>query len=210
MPFGKFACALVATCAAVSASATTITFDTDPFAGSTALTTPGRQVVGGELFLPSFSIAGDVFAFDPVVFGVSSLSFFNGADDAIPAGANVVVLQTIDNDGNAGTPFNAGTAADLIAAELTTPGPGFFIYMNSGLDLRRLVFSTDLSDPTADLKILARILDPTGAAAIATLPTFTADNFALVAPTAVPAPLSLPLLGTAVGIGLAARRRRRD
>ena len=34
-------------------------------------------------------------------------------------------------------------------------GPGFFIYFNSGLDLPRLVYSTDLSDNTADLKVLA-------------------------------------------------------
>lgn len=203
------AATLLMTGLGAGASATTITFATDPFEGSTALTTPGRQVVGNELFLPSFSIASDVFAFDPTVFGVTSLSFFNGFDDTIPAGANVIVLQNTDNDGNAATAFGAGNAATLIADELSSSGPGFFIYMNSGLDLRRLVYSTDLSDPTADLKILARILDPTGAAAIATLPTFTAGNFALVEAAAVPAPFSAALLGTAtIAVGVARRRRQ--
>ncbi len=43
-----------------NADAATITFSTPPFAGSTALTTPGRQVVGGELFT-AFDIGADVF-----------------------------------------------------------------------------------------------------------------------------------------------------
>jgi hypothetical protein len=38
---------------AANAGAATFTFATDPFAGSTALTTPGRQVVGGEPFTSS-------------------------------------------------------------------------------------------------------------------------------------------------------------
>ena len=43
-----------------TASASTFTFDTDPFAGTPVLTTPGRQIVGGENFIV-FNPATDVF-----------------------------------------------------------------------------------------------------------------------------------------------------
>ncbi len=51
------------------AHAASIRFLTDPFAGSTALETPGRQIVGGEPF-GSFSTDSDVFAFAREVFDV--------------------------------------------------------------------------------------------------------------------------------------------
>ena len=47
----------------------------------------------------------------------------------------MIVLETFDDDANAATAFAAGNAANLIAARLTTPGPGFFIYFNSALNL---------------------------------------------------------------------------
>lgn len=173
-----------------TAKATTFAFDTDPFAGSTALTTPGRQVVGGEDFI-SFSIGSDVFGFEPSVFGVASDVFF--ANDVVAnlptSGVNVIVLQTTDNDGNPATPFGAGNAADLIAAQITSPGPGFFVYFNSGLDLPRLVFSTDLSSNTADLKVLARMSNLAGQSSA--LATFTESNFAMI-----PEPSSLLLVAT--------------
>jgi hypothetical protein len=106
-------------------------------------------------------------------------------------GVNVVVLQSLDNDANPATPFAAGNAANLIAAQITSPGPGFFIYFNQGLDLPRLVFSTDLDDNTADLKILFRMTNFAGQPGA--LPTFTASNFAFV-----PEPSTL-LLITAAG-----------
>jgi hypothetical protein len=81
--------------------------------------------------------------------------------------------------------------------------PGFFIYFNSALNLPRLVFSPDLNDPTADLKILARMTNLTGASD--QLVNFRADNFAL---QAVPEPGTLLLMGTA-GAWLARRRARR-
>ena len=183
--------------------ATVFKFDTDPFAGSAALTTPGRQVVGGEDSIV-FNIATDVFELNRVVFGVSSLNFINDVVGNIPAsGINLVVNQTFDNDGNPGTPFGAGNAATLIAGQITSPGPGFFVYFNSGLDLPRLVFSTDLSDPTADLKILFRLTNLGGQAGRDAIPSFTATNF-----RAVPdAGGSLGLLSMASCALLVARRR---
>ena len=164
-----------------AAQANVISFTTDPFAGSTALTTPGRQIVAGEP-LTSFSIASDVFAIDRGVFGIGgSIQFANDVVGNLPTGGvNVIVLQTFDNDANPGTTFGAGNAANLIAAQLTSPGPGFFIYFNSGLDLPRLVYSTDLSDNQADLKILARLTNLGGQTGRDAMPTFTAANFQVV------------------------------
>lgn len=195
-------CVAAAVCAQ-SAAAATFLLNSDPFAGSTALTTPGRQVVGNELFLPTFDVTQDVFALDSSVFGFSELNFLNAQAAAIPtSGPNVVVLQTTDNDANPATAFNAGTAANLIAAQLEQSAPGFFIYSNSGLGVNRLVFSTDLSDPAADLKILARIVSPSGQGAIDALSTFSSANF-----QAVPEPAAAVLMGcAAVGLGLLRRR----
>src|SRR5687768_6859208 len=84
-------------------------FASDPFAGSDAPTTDGRQVVGGEDFI-SFNVAQDVFSLEPNIFGVGSqVNFANGLVEALPtSGVNVVVLQTTDNDGDPVTPFGAG------------------------------------------------------------------------------------------------------
>jgi hypothetical protein len=188
------------------AHATTFRFDTDPFAGSTALTTPGRQIVGGEAFI-SFSIATDVFSLESSVFGTPGpVQFVNSLAPAIPSnGNNVIVLQTFDNDANPATPFAAGNAADLIASQITSSRPGFFIYFNQGLDLPRLVYSTDLNDNTADLKILFRMSNLTGQGGRDAIPTFTAANFAI---TSVPEPS--PLVLTVVGmLGAAGLLRRK-
>lgn len=193
--------------AAPTVQAGTIHFASDPFAGSNALTTPGRQIVGGELFTP-FSIASDVFLFHPAFFAVGSgLTVVNDVIDNVPAsGANVIVLQTFDNDADPATPFGAGTAANLIAGRIAVPTPGFFIYFNSGLDLPRLVYSTDLSDETADLKILARLTNLTGQAGRDVMPSFSAANFAV---TQVPEPSSLLLMAGAGLLGAGSRVFRR-
>ena len=149
------ACAVVF--AATSAAAADFNFNSAPFAG-VDVSAPTRQIVGNELFINNFSPAGDRFVFDAGVFGVGSLSFFNGTAATLPAsGFNVNVLQDNDNDNNLATAFGAGTAANLIAARINQAGAGFFIYTNQGLGVNRLVYSTNLDDPTADLKILARL-----------------------------------------------------
>ena len=184
-----------------AAEAAVFTFDTDPFAGSTAPATPGRQIVGGEPSI-TFNIATDQFRFDPGVFGVGAVVFANDiAANLATSGLTVVVLRDFDNDNNTATAFGAGAAANLIADRITTPGAGFFVYFNSGLDLARLVFSTDLSDNTADLKILARLTNVAGQAGRDAFPSFSAQNFA-----ATPLPPAAALFAAPL---LVAWRRRR-
>jgi hypothetical protein len=192
-----------------SAQASTFTFNKDPFAGTPVLTTPGRQIVGGEDFL-SFSPATDVFALDPNVFGVGkTVNFINAPADGIPSsGVNVVVLDQFDNDNNPRTPFGAGNAADLIADSIKTPGAGFFIYFNQGLNLPRLVFSTDLSDNTADLKVLGRMINLTGDEGRNAMPQFSTRNFEFTAATPEPSSLLLILAVSAVGACAHILRRR--
>ena len=189
---------------AVATQAAVFTFSTDPLAGSTALTTPGRQIVGGEDFI-NFSIATDIFLLTSPEFGVSNpVQFGNDLAANLPAsGLNVIVLQ------NTPDPLGAGSAASLIAAQITTPGPGFFLYFNSGLGMPRLVYSTDLSDSTADLKILFRLENLTGQGGRDALPTFTAANFAFT--SAVPEPSTAMLTAGAFALlaGCGVRRRRR-
>lgn len=184
-------------------SATVFRFDTDPFAGSNALVTPGRQIAGGESLI-SFSVATDLFSLESTVFGVSSPVLFQGvlASSLPGSGVNVIVLQDTP------VPLGAGGAADLIAAQITTSAPGFFVYFNSGLDLPRLVYSTDLSDNTADLKILYRLTNLSGQPGRDALPTFSAANFDI---TTIPEPATagmFTMAGLAYGASLAWRRRR--
>src|SRR5215467_6688631 len=184
--FGFIALALVGISS--TADASTFRFQTDPFAGTNVLSTPGRQIVGNEDFI-DFNIATDVFSFDPAVFGVgNTVNFANDVVGNLPTGGvNVVVLESFDDDNNPATPFLAGNAATLIANHITTPGAGFFIYFNQNLDLPRLVFSTDLNDKTADLKVLARMKNLNGQAGRDALPNFTASNFEIPS-TPVPEP----------------------
>ncbi len=195
---------LIATglCLTASVNAATVSFLSDPFAGSDALTTPGRQVVGGEPSI-NFNIATDVFVFNPDVFGFGNqVLFANDVVGNLPTSdVNVIVLQTLDNDADPTTPFGAGTAANLIAGQVSAPTPGLFIYFNSGLDLPRLVFSTNLSDDTADLKILARMTNFAGQPGI--MPSFTEANFA---PVPEPSSMALMAVGAAL-IGVGARRK---
>jgi hypothetical protein len=195
----NFGAALLAFTA--TANAATILFNTDPFAGFPL--TGGRDIVppaGMESFI-TFNPASDVFAFDAAFFNVTQLSFANDTSDNLQTtGINTIVLRN-------GPPLAAGTAANAIAARLTSPGAGFFIYFNSGLDVPRLVYSTNLDDNTADLRILARITNLSGNPA--GLGGFTASNFQIV-----PEPSTFVLTALAGALGAcvyavrAARRRK--
>lgn len=190
--------------------AASFTFDTDPFAGSTALTTPGRQVVGGESSI-AFNVATDVFVLAQSVFGVGDdVLLANSEAGSLPSsGINTVVLRTFDDDNNPATPFAAGSAANLIASQITVPTPGFFIYFNQGLDLPRLVYSTDLNDNTSDLKILFRLTNLTGQAGRDAMAGFTAANFDFAAQDAAAVPEPATLLTLGAGLVMVARRRAR-
>jgi PEP-CTERM motif len=211
MPLSTYCAAVALLTLCSTALANTFRFDTDPFAGTNVLNVPGRQIVGGEDFI-SFSPSSDVFSLESTVFGVgSTVNFVNASASALPAtGVNVVVLQTFDDDANPQTPFGAGNAANLIADHVTTRAPGFYIYFNQSLDLPRLVYSTDLSDHNADLKILARMLNLNGPGGRNAIPTFTAANFAITtASNPVPEPSSLPILMglSLLGVGCLLRRK---
>jgi hypothetical protein len=199
----------IAVGASMPAAAVDFTFNQSPFAGTTALTTPDRQVVGNELFISGFNTSTDRLVFDTRVFDITApLGFSNSFGANLPAGgAEVIVLRDIDADGNLqnGILNNAGLSANLIAGGVDTPGAGFFLYYNSVLDLNRLVYSTDLSSPLADLKIIARFTDVTGSAAQSGLANFSSVNFA----GAVPEPASWAMLITGFGtVGTLMRRRR--
>jgi hypothetical protein len=203
--------ALVASLAALApAQAADVLFATAPFQGSVADPNDGvRTVFGGlEQQLPAFDLAQDRFVFTHPAFGAGGpLSFISAAAAGIPAsGFNVIVLQSTDNDGNPATPFNAGSAANLIAGQVQTDGPGFFIYHNSGLRVNRLVWSSNLNSATGDLSILARVLNPSGADAIGQLDDFSATNLAL-APVPEPTTWAL-MLGGLAGVAAMQRRRR--
>lgn len=125
----------------------------------------------------------DTYSFNAADFGIEGdVSFaavdLSAEDAAIPAGANVIIVLNSDNDDDPETPFLAGTAAAQIADLVDEPGPGFFVYWNSNLGVNRVVFSEDLSDANADLKIVSRHTDLTGSDAVDALADFSADNFA--------------------------------
>jgi hypothetical protein len=193
----------------VAAQAAPVVFNTAPFEGSSANPDDGiRTVFGGrERVLPSFDVGNDQFVFDTTAFGLAlgALSFASSNAAGLPtSGAQVIVLQDSDNDGNSATAFNAGSAANLIANALTIDGAGFFIYANSVLGVNRLVYSSNLNSTTSDLAILARIASPSGAGAVAALPSFQSDNFAVAQ---VPEPGTMALLAT--GLAMLTWRRRK-
>ncbi len=196
------AVATAALLAVGGAQAATVSFASDPFAGSTANPADGVRTVfaGQQISLPSFDVAADRFVFDPAVFAIGALHFAIGLASTLPAsGANVIVIE------DTAVGFNAGTAANLIADAITEDGAGFFVYSNRVLGVNRLVFSTNLNLRTADLSVLARIESPSGEAALPALAGFTAANFS----NAVPEPAGWALVLPALALMGAVRSRRR-
>lgn len=140
-----------------------------------------RQAENTPDILTDWTIGEDRFLFDTEVFGVTGnkkVSVSLAAD--IKAGANVIVLQDTDNDANAATVFNAGAAASLIAENVDVDGAGFFVYWNSALGINRLVYSENLNEATADIRVLANINTLAGTEAIAALDDFSARDFAFL------------------------------
>ena len=154
----------------------------DPFEGED-VSALERQIIAEEDFITDFDFAEDSYHFNPDDFGVAEDVTFAaidanaGGELSIAPGTNVVALLSSDNDNNPDTPFIAGTAANEIAELTVEDGAGFFVYYNSDLGLNRLVYSTNLNDSSADLKVISRQTDLTGQDAIDALGNFSADNF---------------------------------
>lgn len=157
-------------------------FDGDPFDGAD-VSAAGRQVIANEDFIEDFDFDTDTILLDANDFGVDGDLQFDAIDanlEDAPSGVNVFVLLNSDNDADPATAFNAGAAANQLAALVDEDGAGFFVYFNSSLGVNRLVYSTNLNDPTADLKIVARFNDLSGDAAVDALQDFNASNFAFI------------------------------
>ena len=169
------------------AGADVFAYGGDPFEGQD-VSAPERQIIAEEDFITDFNFAQDKYHFNATDFGVvGNVNFLavdaNNPDASIAPGTNVVALLNSDNDNNPDTPFIAGTAADEIAELTTEDGAGFFVYYNSDLGLNRLVYSSNLNDASADLKVISRQTDLTGQDAIDALGDFSADNFEFEVPT---------------------------
>lgn len=194
-----------------TAQAAVFRFDTDPFdsaQGAAALATPGRQVVGAELFIPVFDLEADLVQLASGVFEIEpDIIPFNGLAAGLPDQRfNLVVLRDIDADNNPANGFvmAAPLAANLIADRISQAGAGFFIYFNTALNATRLVYSTDLSSRDADLKIVARFVDQSGQVGIDNL-----DEWGPQQITAVPEPGAWALMIAGFGVAGSILRRRR-
>lgn len=162
----------------------TYVFSGDPFNGTPVDTTDGeRAIVNTPDSTPDFDPRRDNLV---ARFGIERpRTFVNGTLEELQAAAasgvraNTVVIQgTGDADIDDGDVFLAGTAATAIAKSgVAAPGPGVFVYWNSNLQINRLVYSSDLSDPTADISILLNVDTVTGEQALDVLPHYRADTF---------------------------------
>jgi hypothetical protein len=139
-----------------------------------------RQAVNTPDIITDFAIGSDRFVFDAADFNVGARKVSVGAAADIRNGSTVIVLTDVDNDANAATVFNAGAAASLIAANVDTDGAGFFVYWNSALGINRLVYSENLNEATADIRVLANMTNLTGQTAIDALNDFGANSFLFV------------------------------
>lgn len=119
-----------------------------------------------------YTIGEDKFAFDGEDLGLKNLTFQKGQSSQIAGDGNVIVLT----DAFAA----AGAAARAIANNANiTADAGAFVYFNSTLGLTRLVYSNDLSDG-GDISVLANLDNQRGAAGLANIANFSANDFTLV------------------------------
>lgn len=132
----------------------------------------GINVLNTPDLVLDYTIGEDKFAFDGQDLGLNSLSFQKGQSSQIAGGSNVIVLT----DAFAA----AGAAARAIANNNNiTADAGAFVYFNSTLGLTRLVYSNDLSDG-GDISVLANLDNQRGAAGLANIANFSANDFTLV------------------------------
>ncbi|PSB28380.1 calcium-binding protein [Stenomitos frigidus] len=118
-----------------------------------------------------FTIGEDKFTFDGKDLGLKNLTFQKGQSSQLAGDGNLIVLTD---------PFPAaGAAARAIANNANiTSDAGAFVYFNTTLGLTRLVFSNDLSDG-GDISVLANLDNQRGAAGLANIANFSANDFTL-------------------------------
>ena len=154
----------------------------DPFEGRD-VSAPEREIIAdNQDFISDFDFAEDKYRFNATDFDVVGDVNFTAVDAnaegaSIAPGTNVVAVLNSNDANDPNAPFAAGTAANQIAELTTEDGAGFFAYFNSGLELNRVVYSTNLNDASADLNVISQQTDLTGARAINALNDFSADNF---------------------------------
>ena len=119
-----------------------------------------------------YTIGEDKFALDGKDLGLKNLTFQKGASSQIATDGNVIVLTD---------PFPAAAAAARAIANNNniTSHEGAFVYFNTTLGLSRLVYSQDLAQG-GDISVLANLDNQRGAAGLANVANFSANDFTLV------------------------------
>ena len=135
-------------------------------AGQTGINALNKPDIIGD-----FTIGEDKFAFDAKDLGLKNLTFQKGQSSQLATDGNLIVLTD---------PFPAaGAAARAIANNNNiTSHEGAFVYFNSTLGLTRLVYSQDLAQG-GDISVLANLDNQRGAAGLANVANFSANDFTL-------------------------------
>ena len=152
----------------------TFVFNADPFNGATPTAPDAGEIPGvnNPSTVEDFSVTDDKFALGVNSLGLQGFSFANGAVGDLSGNANVLVLQ--------GEFANARVAAQAIADNNNlTGGAGVFVYHNSTDGFNRLVYSSDLGNG-GSFSVLANLVNQSGDAGTALLPSYTAQNFSVV------------------------------
>ena len=148
-------------------------YEGNVFAGGTPA--PAGQTGINALNKPDiildYTIGEDKFVLDGQDLGLKNLTFQKGQSSQLATDGNVIVLTD---------PFPAaGAAARAIANNPNiTSDAGAFVYFNTTLGLTRLVYSNDLSDG-GDISVLANLDNQRGAAGMANIANFSANDFTL-------------------------------